>query len=122
MYLTDAERKVMEQLWTQGSMTAQELSKALEHSAGWKRTTSYTMIDRCIKKGFVRRETPGFLCAPVLTQDAVRCEETEDLLQRNYGGSADLLVAALAGQRRLSLKQMEAIYHTLRELEAEEQA
>lgn len=120
MKLSEAERYILELLWKHGELSAQELSAALAKEVGWKRTTSYTMIERCCKKCYVQRRMPGYLCTALLSEEAVRQSETEELLRKNYSGSADLLVAALAGQRRLSLKQMEAVYRTLQEMEAKE--
>ena len=60
MTLTKGERIIMDLLWSSGPMTAKEISAALWTSAKWAKTTTYTMVGRCVDKGLIRREDiPG---------------------------------------------------------------
>lgn len=49
--LFDSERKVMEQLWEKGDRTAKELAEDLAAQVGWSKTTTYTVIKKCVDKG-----------------------------------------------------------------------
>lgn len=114
--LFDSERKVMECLWERGELSAKELAKELEHQVGWSKTTSYTILRKCVEKGAVERREPGFLCRALVSRETVCERETQELIQRNYGGSADLLVASLLGQKRLSSKELhrlKALIHSM---------
>ncbi len=118
MHLTEAERKVMEVLWERDDMTAKDISAELKNRVGWSKTTSYTMLSRCEAKQLLRRREPGYHCSAAVSRNQAAEWETEELLQNNYHGAADVLVAALVGQKRLSLKQLEKLYRQLSELEA----
>lgn len=118
MHLTEAERKVMEVLWDHGDMTAKDVAQELKTRVGWSKTTSYTMLSRCEGKQLLSREEPGYRCIAAVSREQAAEWETEELLQNNYNGSADVLVAALVGQKKLSLKQLEKLYRQLSELEA----
>ena len=117
MKLFDSERKVMECLWDQGDLSAKELAEQLELSVGWSKPTPYTVIRKCVAKGAILRIEPGFLCRALVTREAVCEQETEELIRRNYGGSADRLVASLLGKRRLSTEELERVKDLIRNWE-----
>ncbi|MDY2807468.1 MAG: BlaI/MecI/CopY family transcriptional regulator [Oscillospiraceae bacterium] len=118
MHLTEAERKVMEVLWEQDNMTAKDIAVELKNRVGWSKTTSYTMLSRCEGKRLLHRQEPAYRCSAAITREQAAEWETDELLQNNYHGSADVLVAALVGQKKLSLKQLKKLYQQLSELEA----
>lgn len=62
--LFDSERKVMEVLWDHGDLSAKELADRLKELVGWSKTTTYTVIKKCIDKKAVSRSEPGFVCHP----------------------------------------------------------
>ena len=53
MNLFESERKVMDVLWREGSITAGKIAKILNIDIGWNRNTTYTVINKCIKKGYI---------------------------------------------------------------------
>ena len=120
MHLTEAERKVMEVLWERDEMTAKEIAAALKTRVGWSKTTSYTMLSRCEGKRLLTRQEPSYRCSAAVSREQAAEWETDELLQNNFHGSADVLVAALVGQKKLNLKQIEKLYRQLSELEAAE--
>lgn len=93
--LFDSELKVMELLWREGEMSAKEISVKLNKAIGWNRTTTYTVIRKCIEKSAVERLEPGFICRPLIQQDEARKAEAEELVNKMFDGSRDLLIAAL---------------------------
>ena len=117
MHLTEAERKVMDVVWRDEKITAKDLAAALRESTQWSKTTSYTMISRCVEKGYLLREAPRYTCSALISKDEVSRMETDELLTNNFGGSADLLVASLVEQKKLSLKEIEKLYRLLQGME-----
>lgn len=75
------------------------------------------MIKKCIDKKAVSRSEPGFVCHPLVSREEVREQETDALIDRMYGGSADLLVANLLGSRRLSPEELARLKRRIEELE-----
>ncbi len=104
--LFDSERRVMECLWDNGDLTAKELAVLLGSQVGWSKTTTYTVIKKCVEKGVIQRSDPGFMCHALLTRSEVAQRETDDLIQRNFAGHADRLVASLLDSRKLSEKEI----------------
>lgn len=46
--LFDSELKVMDVLWTEGDMTAKQISDVLKAAIGWNMNTTYTVVKKCI--------------------------------------------------------------------------
>lgn len=90
MKLFDSELKVMEVLWEHGQKSAREIVDILSKRIGWNKNTTYTVIKKCIEKGAVEREEPGFLCKALVSRDEAAQSETEQLIDKMYGGSSEL--------------------------------
>ena len=97
--LYDSELKVMEILWREGETPAKDIAAALSKQVGWSKTTTYTVIKKCLDKGAAARREPGFLCRAKM-----------------YGGAADRLVASLLSRRRLSRKEIEDLKKLVEDL------
>lgn len=117
MKLFDSELRVMEVLWKEGEATAKHVSDVLKESVGWNINTTYTIIKRLIKKDAVERSEPGFRCKPLVNREAIQAEETDELIDRIFGGSADKLFASLLSRKRLSAEQIEELKRLVDELE-----
>ena len=112
--MTAAERNVMDLFWEQGALTAKEAAKHLLIRQNWSKTTSYTMLSNCIRKGFLQRQDPGYLCSSLVTREAVTVQETQELLDRNYGGSGEELVRTLIRSGKLSAASLEKLLQSLK--------
>lgn len=110
MKLFESERKVMEVLWREGSITAGEAAKILSIDAGWNRNTTYTVISKCIKKGYISRGEKKFLCTPTLSKEEVQNEELSDILKYYFDNSPVQLFSVLAEKAdKQELKKMKKI-------------
>lgn len=117
MKISDGERKVMNVVWNNEGITSREIAIALGGDSGWSKTTTYTVISICIKKGYLRREDPHFHCYSLISREEVHAQEAEALVDSNFDGKADLLVAALVSKKRLSLAQIDKLRDMLQSME-----
>lgn len=115
--LFDSELKVMEILWKEGELTAGEISKILKDEIGWNRNTTYTVIKKCIEKGAVQRLEPKFICRAVITRKEVQAYETEELIDRMFGGSKKQFFAALLSERTLTQDELQQLKDMVRQME-----
>lgn len=115
--LFDSELKVMEILWQRGDTPARQVAALLTEQVGWNVNTTYTLIKRCIKKGAIARSEPGFLCHALIPREAVQAAETDELIDRLYGGSADRLFASLLDRKKLSSQQIQRLKELVEEME-----
>ncbi|MBQ7873956.1 MAG: BlaI/MecI/CopY family transcriptional regulator [Oscillospiraceae bacterium] len=117
--LFSSEIRVMELLWKNGEMTAKELAAALGESIGWSKTTTYTVIKKCIDKGAVLRTDPGFVCKAAVSKNEIQESEAFELIDRLFGGSPDLLVSALIGSGKISPEQLKNLREMVKNMEEE---
>ena len=110
--LFDSELKVMEILWKNGDTPAKEIAKHLNEQTGWSKTTTYTVIKKCLDKSAIERKDPGFICCALISKEAVREQETKELVDKMFDGSSDLLVASLISGKKIGSEQL----HKLRQL------
>lgn len=104
--LYDSELKLMNLLWAEDGLTAQQLAKRLHEQVGWSKTTTYTVIKKCIEKALIERIEPGFHCRVLISREQAQESETDDLIDKLYGGSPDMLVASLLDRGSLSGDQI----------------
>ncbi len=110
MRLFESERKVMEVLWREGSLTAGEVAKILSLDIGWNRNTTYTVINKCIKKGYISRGSEKFLCSPVLSKEQAQSDELSELMKNYFDNSPVKLFSFLSKKtHRQELKKMKKI-------------
>ncbi len=115
--LFDSELKIMDVLWKNGDTTAKKIAEILKEQVGWNKTTTYTLIKRCIDKGAIERREPNFLCHPLVTIEQARELETTELINKMYDGAADLLVASILGRKNLSSEEIERLKQLVNTLE-----
>lgn len=89
----------MELLWSNKVLAAKDISKIIKEYVGWEKNTTYTVINRLIDKGAIKREDPGFLCRAAISKRTVQAIETKVLLNKLYNGSlSTFLVEYLKNQ------------------------
>ncbi len=107
--LFDSELKVMDVLWKGSDMTAKQISDILREEIGWNTNTTYTVIKKCISKGAIERVEPNFVCRALIPKEQVQQAETEELINKVFDGSADLLFASLLSSKKLSAEQIDKL-------------
>ena len=115
--LFDSERKVMEVIWEEGDMPAKEISLILNEKIGWNKNTTYTVIKKCIQKGLIERLEPGFLCRARITKEQAIENDTDEFVNRVFGGSVPLLFSALLQQKKMSKEEIKKLKQMIDEME-----
>jgi BlaI family penicillinase repressor len=106
--ITDAELLMMRIFWRENRVLTFSDLRELERTAGWKKTTVQTVMDRLRQKGTIE-EAPGYdrrgdvaHYLPAVSEQEFMMDESETLLEKVFDGSAVKLVAALRRGGRLS--------------------
>lgn len=115
--LFDSELKIMDVLWKEGDLTAKKISDILKERVGWNMNTTYTLIKRCISKGAIERREPNFICHALIPKEQVQEQETTELINKVFDGSADLLFASLLNRKSLSGEEIERLKQLINNLE-----
>lgn len=48
--LFESELKVMDLLWKEGDLPAKEIAQRLKEQINWSKTTTYTVLKKCVEK------------------------------------------------------------------------
>lgn len=115
--LADSEWKIMELLWNRGAMTTMELSRALEDSEGWSRSTVITLLNRMVDKGSLYFETENKTKKyySAIDRNETGIEESKSFLNRFFNGNIGLMISSLIKQDVLTDQEMEDLQRILRE-------
>ena len=100
--LFESEAKVMDIIWAKAPISAKEISLIAAETIGWNKNTTYTVIKKLEAKGFIKREDPGFICAPLISQNQMQKVEAVSLVKKVFGGSRKALFSALLEDEPLS--------------------
>ena len=117
--LFDSELKVMDVLWREGEVPARRIVEELADSMGWKTSTTYTLITRCIAKGAIERIDPGYRCRALIPQNEVQAAETDDFIERIFNGSVDKLFSSLIKRKKISSEAFSRLSALIDQAEAE---
>lgn len=85
--ITKAECEVMKVLWERGEVSAGQLYRILQDKIGWKKSTSYTVLGKCIEKGFVGRTEPDYICHALLSREDVESRVIDEFVNLYFDGS-----------------------------------
>ena len=113
--IQDSELRIMNLLWDQGDLTAKQISDILGQEVGWNINTTYTLIKRLIAKGAIERKEPKFTCRALISRKENQRTETEEFINKLYGGSAALFFASLLDDASLTQDQLDELKRTIAE-------
>ena len=115
----EAEYAVMEVLWKDAPLTANEVADRVPAERGWSIRTVKTMLARLLAKGVLAHDEDGrrYLYRPAVARADYVAQESGRLIDRMFGGRVTPLVAQLAERDRLSeadIAEIEALLKALR--------
>jgi len=113
--LFDSELKIMEVIWSRGDLSAKAIAEILKESIGWNKNTTYTVIKKCLEKGAIERREPNFICHALINKEDVQGSEVDELVNKLFGGSAELLFASLVGRKKLNRDMLDKLKHIVDE-------
>ena len=115
--LSDAEWRVMKEVWRRREATARTVREALVGETRWAYTTVKTMLDRLVEKGVLRADRRGLarVYSPVLSRSEARRHAAESLLERAFDGAAGPLMHFLVESESLSPEEREELRQMLDE-------
>jgi BlaI family penicillinase repressor len=119
--ISDAEVVVMQQLWAESPLSAQEVIERLRRHGTVHPKTIKTLINRLLNKGALRykEESRKYLYIPVVKKTDFYRIKTESFLNKFFDGELSPLVSFFSSQKKLSEKQIEELKQLVDKLEAD---
>jgi BlaI family penicillinase repressor len=117
--ISAAESQVMEALWTQAPLSAEEIVAQVGPAQNWGEATVRTLINRLLKKqALVSERIDGKTrYRPLISRADYVTGESQGLLDRLFGGELSPLVKHYAKHRPLSAEELARLRQLIRDLE-----
>ena len=121
--ISGAESHIMEALWSQGPLTADEIVQSVGPARSWGEATVKTLINRLLKKQALASERAGgrALYRPLVSRESYITGESQGLLDRLFGGQIAPLVAHYAQHRALSSEEIARLKALIAEFESDDE-
>jgi len=118
--ISDAEHMVMEVLWDQAPLSAQEVAERIGSARDWSANTVKTLLGRLLAKKVISHEEDGrrYLYRPLVAREDYVAGESQKLIDRLFGGRLTPLVAHLAERDQLTssdIAEIEALLKALKQ-------
>src|SRR3954468_8072306 len=119
MSISEAECVVMEVLWREHPLSAEEVVAALAGTTDWQEPTVKTLLNRLLKKRAIAAERDGrrYLYRPLLTRADYVHTASKSLLDRLFEGRVAPLVAHFSERRKLSKKDIAELRRLIEEID-----
>jgi len=118
--ISDAEHAVMEVLWEEAPLTAQDVAERVSSAKDWSANTVKTLLGRLLAKNVIAHEEDGrrYLYRPLVARSDYVEGESRRLMDRLFGGKLTPLVAHLAERDALTAQDIAEIEALLKGLKA----
>lgn len=122
MRITEAESQVMEALWRNSPLSADQIVADVTARQPWGEATVKTLINRLLKKKALKSERVDgrHQYRPLVDRAAYVQAESQSLLDRLFGGELSPLVAHFANQRALKPEEVARLRKLIEELPKDE--
>lgn len=119
--ISESEAKVMQVLWDDNPLGADQIIAKLSSTESWQATTIKTLINRLLKKEAIVAEADGrrYLYHPKLSRRDYIGSESRSLVDRLFDGKVAPLVSHFAEQRKLTKRDVAELRRLLDELDRE---
>ncbi len=108
--ISDSEYRFMQELWKVEPVKSTALVSICQEQFGWKKSTTYTVIKNLSEKGII--ENRDTFVQSIVEKELIVKQESEEFLNRTFGGSIPDMFAAFLKDRKLTedeLKQLKKI-------------
>lgn len=118
--ISDAEHAVMEVLWDESPLTAQEVVERIPATRDWSANTVKTLLGRLLAKNIIAHEEEGrrYRYRPMVARGDYVAGESRRLMDRLFGGKLTPLVAHLAERDEITDQDIAEIEALLKELKS----
>lgn len=119
MSISAAESVIMEALWKQSPLTAEDIIGLVAHEQEWTEATVRTLINRLLNKEAIAAKKDGrkFLYRPLMKRADWVHEESQGLLDRLFDGKLAPLVTHFSQRKKLSREDLRELKRLIGEID-----
>ncbi len=106
--ISEAEARVMEALWRESPLSAEQVIADVAKAQGWTEATVKTLLNRLLRKKAITAKRDGrrFLYRPRLKRQDYVAAESRDLLDRLFDGKLAPFIAHFSERQNLSAEEI----------------
>ncbi|WFR58498.1 BlaI/MecI/CopY family transcriptional regulator [Anaerocolumna sp. AGMB13025] len=94
-------------VWEHEPVSIKELIMLCQERLEWKRTTTYTVLKKLCDKGILKTEDSVVIS--LIPKEEVQKYESAQFIDRTFGGSFPMFIAAFMRNKTLTKKEIEEI-------------
>jgi len=119
MRISAAESLIMEALWRQSPLSAEDIAAAVAPDQNWSDKTVKTLVNRLLTKNAIAAERDGrrYLYSPLIERTAYLQDESRGLIDRLFDGKLAPLVSHFAETNQLSAEDIAELKRLIAELD-----
>ncbi|NBI30165.1 BlaI/MecI/CopY family transcriptional regulator [Chengkuizengella marina] len=120
--ISDAEWRIMEEVWQDAPLTSAEIIDQLKDTTEWNPKTIHTLINRLVSKEVlgVKREGRFKQFYPLVSAEECRKSETTSFLKKIFAGSRQMFILNFIKNENLSKKEIEELREVLNQKQEED--
>lgn len=113
LQLHQAEYRFMEVIWDNEPVNSTALVKLCDEQLGWKKSTTYTVLRKLCQRGILRNDDATVVA--VAKREQVQKFESQQVVERSFGGSLPAFVNAFLSEKKLSREEAEELKKLIEE-------
>ncbi len=94
-------------VWANEPLGSGELVKLCEQELGWKKSTTYTVLKKLCERGILQNEKA--VVTSLIKQEQVQKFESEQFIDRTFGGSLPRFITAFMNDKTLSNQEADEL-------------
>lgn len=115
--LGESEYRFASIVWENEPLGSGELVKLCEQELGWKKSTTYTVLKKLCERGIFQNENA--VVTSLIKQEQIQKFESEQVIDRTFGGSLPRFITAFMNDKTLSKKEAEELKRLIDSYEKE---
>ena len=107
VWLGAVEARFADLVWEHAPMTTRQLVALCDDYFGWRRTTTYTVLKKCCRRGLFAVENSAV--SVLLSREQYYILQAEAVLEKGFAGSLATFLAAYAKERPLTPEAIKSL-------------
>lgn len=112
MKLTKSELNTAILIWEREPMASGELVKLCEQKFAWKKSTTYTILNKLCKNGIFQNNNA--VITSIISREKYEQMNGENFIEDSFGGSLPKFLAAFMNGKKLDSKQVDEIMEIIK--------
>ena len=105
--LCESDYRFMSVIWEHEPLTSTKLVELCGEKLGWKKSTTYTMLQKLCEKGLARNEDT--VVTALVSREQVQAYESERFVEQTFAGSLPGFLVSFLGGRKISQEEAEQL-------------